>query len=149
MIPLPTGPLLFDTAIYIRSIRGEKYEWLTEDDRLFPRTIFTAVVAAEFYSGTRSRIEKQSLDRLCVAHELVGHFSYPAADTWIQTGILMRRARAVFGALSFAHHFRDALIALEAARWGATLVSENAADFTRWKALLASAGPNLKVFYPS
>jgi hypothetical protein len=45
--------------------------------------------------------------------------------------------------------FRDLLIATEAVSVGATLVTENARDFARWRLLLASAGRTLKVFNPS
>jgi hypothetical protein len=41
------------------------------------------------------------------------------------------------------------LIALEAARARATLVTENAKDFAHWRSLLASAGKTLKIFKPS
>ncbi len=146
MIPLPAGPLLFDTGIYIRFSRGENYHWLGEDARVFQRTILTAVVAAELYAGTRDRWEKRVLDELCRAHRALGHFSSPPAAAWIDTGILLRRARSVFGEMNFAHHFRDLLIALEAARAGATLVTENVGDFTRWRSLLAAAKQTLKLF---
>ena len=46
MSSLPAGLLLFDTGIYIRFSRGEKYFWLGEDAQIFQRTILTAVVAA-------------------------------------------------------------------------------------------------------
>ena len=93
MIPLPTGPLLFDTGIYIRFSRGEDYPWLGEDPQVFQRTILTAVVAAELYAGTRDHREKRTLDELCRAHHALGHFSSPPAAAWIDTGILLRRAR--------------------------------------------------------
>jgi hypothetical protein len=54
MSSLPTGLLLFDTGIYIRFSRGEKYPWLGEDARIFQRAILTAVVAAELYAGAHS-----------------------------------------------------------------------------------------------
>lgn len=149
MISLPAGPLLFDTGIYIRFSRGENYFWLGDDARVFQRTILTAVVAAELYAGTHDYREKRALDRLCRAHQALGHFSSPPAATWIETGMLLRRARRTFGQLQFAHHFRDLLIALEAARAGATLVTENAEDFARWRSLLASARGTLKIFKPS
>src|SRR5215469_15565567 len=113
MIPLPAGPLLFDTGIYIRFSRGESYVWLSEDARVFQRTILTAVVAAELYAGTRNQREKRALDELCQAHRALGHFSSPSVATWIDTGILLRRARTVSGQMDFVHHFRDLLIALE------------------------------------
>jgi predicted nucleic acid-binding protein len=48
--------------------------------------------------------------------------------------------------MDFVRHFRDLLIALEAVRAGATLVTENARDFARWRSLLASTRKTLKLF---
>jgi predicted nucleic acid-binding protein len=149
MNSLPSGPLLFDTGIYIRFSRGENYPWLGEDARVFQRTILTAVVAAELYAGTHTQREKRALDELCQAHSALGHFSSPSAATWIDVGILLRRARDVFGQMDFVRHFRDLLIAVEAARSGATLVTENLGDFTRWRSILASSKRTLKVFKAS
>jgi predicted nucleic acid-binding protein len=149
MSPLPAGPLLFDAGIYIRFSRGEGYAWLGQDARVFQRTILTAVVAAELYAGTHDHREKRTLDELCRAHHSLGHLASPPATTWVEAGILLRRARSAFGQMDFVHHFRDLLIALEAAREGATLVTENVRDFARWKSLLASAQKTLKLFDPS
>jgi predicted nucleic acid-binding protein len=148
MLPLPVGPLLFDTGIYIRFSRGEDYPWLGEDAGVFQRTLLTTVVAAELYASTRDRREKRALDELCRAHDALGHFSSPSAATWIETGILLRRARTAHGQIDLVHHFRDLLIALEAVRAAATLVTENAGDFARWKSLLASSRKTLKLFHP-
>jgi len=84
MSGLPPGLLLFDTGIYIRFSRQERYLWLGEDGRVFQRTILTAVVAAELYAGTRDTREKRALDQLCQAHLTLNHFSYPSASTWIR-----------------------------------------------------------------
>jgi len=51
--------------------------------------------------------------------------------------------------MDFVQHFRDLLIALEAARLGATLVTENIRDFARWASLLASTRKTLRLFDPS
>ena len=149
MIALPPGPLLFDTGIYIRFSRGENYLWLGEDARVFQRTILTAVVAAELYAGTHNHREKRALDEVCQAHRALGHFSSPSTEAWIDTGVLLRRARSVFGQVDFVRHFRDLLIAVETARAGATLVTENIRDFTRWRSILGSAKKTLKLFRPS
>lgn len=149
MISLPSGPLLFDTGIYIRFNRGEDYLWLGDGPGIFNRTILTAVVAAELYAGTRDRREKRAVDELCRAHDALGNFSSPPATAWIEAGVLLRRARDTYGQIDFVHHFRDLLIALEAVRAGATLVTENARDFTRWRSLLASSRRILKLFDPS
>ena len=149
MSVLPGGPLLFDTGIYIRFSRRERYSWLSEDHRVFQRTILSAVVAAELYAGTRDQKEKRTLDRLCQAHHALGHFSHPPTSSWIETGNVLRRARGRFGQMDFVRHFRDLLIALEASRADATLVTENFDDFERWKSLLHSANKTLRLFCPS
>jgi len=149
MSSLPGGPLLFDTGIYIRFSRGEGYAWLDQNPRLLARTVLTSVVAAELYAGTRGHREKRALDELCRAHDSLGHFSSPPGASWIDAGILLRRARTVVGEIDFAHHFRDLLIALEAARAGATLITENVRDFARWQSLLGSTSKTLKLFNPS
>ena len=149
MSPLPAGLLLFDTGIYIRFSRGENYRWLGQDAGIFQRTILTTVVAAELYAGTRDQREKRILDELCRAHHSLGHFSCPSAAAWVETGVLLRRARKAYGQMEFARHFRDLLIALEAARSEATLVTQNIRDFQRWKSLLTSSRQALKLFDPS
>ncbi len=149
MISLPSGPLLFDTGIYIRFNRGEDYLWLGDDFGVFQRTVLTAVVAAELYAGTRDLREKRALDELCRAHQALDHFTSPTAAAWIETGVLLRRAQSSYGKIDFAHHFRDLLIAGEAVRASATLVTENAGDFERWRSLFASSRKVLKLFRPS
>jgi len=148
MISLPPGPLLFDTGIYICFSRGEDYHWLGDDLGVFQRTVLTAVVAAELYAGTHDRREKRALDELCRAHHALGHFSSPPAAAWIETGVLLRRARNTSGQIDFAHHFRDLLIAGEAVKAKATLVTENTRDFARWRSLLAPSRKILKLFHP-
>jgi predicted nucleic acid-binding protein len=51
--------------------------------------------------------------------------------------------------MDFVRHFRYLLIASEAMRTGATLVTENSRDFARWKSVLVSARKTLKLFHPS
>lgn len=148
MTTLPSGALLFDTGVYIRLSRRQDYLWLREDPQVFRRTILSAVVAAELYAGTSNAREKRALDQLCQAHRSHGHFSTPGVAEWTETGVLLGRARRSFGHLDFVSHFRDLLIALEAARVRATLVMENCRDFERWKKLLASSGKTLKLFDP-
>jgi predicted nucleic acid-binding protein len=146
MSALPAGLLLFDASIYIRYSRRERYAWLGEDVRVFQRTLLSSVVAAELYAGTRGRREKRTLDELFRAHAALGHLSTPSPQAWVDAGILLRRARSRLGQASFAHHFRDVLITIEALSAGATLVTENMRDFARWKSLLASGRENLKLF---
>src|SRR5258708_6900096 len=149
MTALPAGPLLFDTGIYIRFSRGENYLWLVEDARVFQLTILTALVAAELYAGTRDHLQQRVLDELCRPLRALVHFSSPPGAHGIDAGIPLRRGRTALGKMNFVRHFRDLLIALEAVQAGATLVTENARDFARWKSLLNSTGKTLKLFKPS
>ncbi len=146
MNAFPRGRLLFDTSAYVGQIRHQRYPWLARERGLFQRTILTVVVAAELYAGTRSRKDKRSLDALCRAHEALSLFSCPPREAWITAGMLLGRYRSAHGAVRFADHFRDVMIALEAARHAATLVTENARDFSRWQRLLRSSGQRLNIF---
>lgn len=149
MISLPSGPLLFDTGIYIRFSRGEDYPWLGHDTRVFQRTILTAVVAAELYAGTHNHREKHALDKLCQAHRALGHFSR-SRKCWTKSicpkTLRARRSRMPASIQPAAEGDE---IAVEAARAGATLVTENVGDFARWRSILTSAKMTLKVFRPS
>jgi hypothetical protein len=53
---------------------------------------------------------------------------------------------AVLSTTKMVNHFRDILIALEAAKNGAILVTENARDFLRCQKLLRSTGRDLRLF---
>jgi hypothetical protein len=90
--------------------------------------------------------DKHALDGLCGAHRALGNLSCPGEDLWLQAGTLLCRYARLHGELRPADHFRDVLIALEAVRSGATLMTENARDFQRWEALLRAAGHRLRVF---
>ena len=146
MTAFPRGRLLFDTSAYVGQIPHQRYPWLAKDRGIFQRSILTVVVAAELYAGTRSREDKRSLDALCRAHEALSLFSCPLQEAWIAAGTLLGRYRSAHGAVRFADHFRDVMIALEAARHAATLVTENARDFARWQRLLRASGHELNIF---
>jgi predicted nucleic acid-binding protein len=143
---IPGGPVLFDTSAYIRQIREQAYPWLARDRKLFQRSVLSVVVASELYAGTRSVEDKRALDGLCGAHRALGNLSCPGEDLWLQAGTLIRRYSRLRGEVRLSDHFRDVLIALEAVKNGATLMTENAQDFHRWQGLLRGAGQRLRVF---
>jgi predicted nucleic acid-binding protein len=140
------GPVLFDSSAYIRQIREQTYPWLSQDRKLFKRTVLSVVVASELYAGTRSVEDKRALDGLCDAHRALGNLSCPGEDLWRQAGTLLCRYARLHGELRLIDHFRDVLIALETVKNGATLMTENAQDFHRWQGLLRGTGQRLRVF---
>ncbi len=146
MKALPGGKLLFDTSAYIRYLRDGAFLWISEDRNVIQRSILTVVVAAELYTGARYPEERDRLDRLCRGYRALGALSSPDADCWLQAGLLLGRYARLYGSVRMADHFRDVLIALETIKHRATLVTENALDFARWKKLLRSTRRDLRVF---
>lgn len=146
MIRLPHGKLMLDTSVYIRHVREQSYRWLEDDDAVIRRLLLTVVVAAELYAGARSAEEKGHLDALCQWHQRLGTLCSPTAVAWLEAGQILGRYARVYGGLQMVNHFRDILIALDAAKNGATLVTENARDFLRWQKLLRSTGRDLRLF---
>jgi predicted nucleic acid-binding protein len=146
MSPLPRTRLLFDTSAYIRHIREGTHLWLATDRGIVERSILTVVVAAELYAGARDAEDKGRLDILCRLHRRLGTLSSPDGDTWLEGGQLLGRYARRYGNVRMVDHFRDVLIALEAVRNGAALMTENVRDFLRWRKLLLSSGTRLEVF---
>lgn len=145
MRALPRGKLLLDTSAYIRYIRDGAFSWVAEDAGVVERCVLTAVVAAELYAGARHPDERNRLDSLCRWHRSLGNFSFPDADMWCQAGSLVGRYARLHGPVWMADHFRDVLIALEASNHQATLMTENAQDFSRWQKILRSSGRTLRI----
>ena len=75
----------------------------------------------------------------------VGDAFLSEPEVWLEAGRMLGRYARLYGSVRMADHFRDGLIALEAAKQRATLVTENARDFSRWKMLLRATGRALVV----
>ena len=144
----PSGRLLFDTSVYIRYFRDGTPAWVAEDRATVQRSILTVVVAAELYAGTRDAEDKRRLDLLCHWHRALGTLSHPDETSWLDAGVLLGRYARVYGGLRMVDHVRDVLIALEASRHSATLVTENTHDFLRWQKLFRSTGRTLRLLSP-
>ena len=142
---LPAGKLLLDTSVYIRYAREGALGWIADDRAAIKRTVLTVVVAAELYAGVRHPEAKRHLDALCRGHRTLGTLSCPEPEVWVEAGRMLGRYARLYGSVRMADHCRDGLIALEAAKQRATLVTENARDFSRWKMLLRAKGRALVV----
>jgi predicted nucleic acid-binding protein len=143
--PVPRGRPLLDTSVYIRHARDSSHPWIENPD-IIQRSILTVVVAAELYAGARNPEDKRDLDALCRWHRALGSLSSPDSGAWLDAGQFLGRYIRLHGALAVANHFRDILIALEAVRHQATLLTENIQDFLRWQKVLRASGRNLAVF---
>ena len=125
--------VLFDTNIYLRILHSDFYERQHHDRfaRFAPRTYLCSVVAAELYAGAHTVQDIRLIERLLAPYRKVGRFVLPRHSDWIAMGkvaaILVRRAPSYRSKLPALQN--DILIALSAKRCGATLVTENEADF--------------------
>jgi len=118
-----------DTNLYI--------DWLNEgrhEAALFQRgTIryLSAVVMMELSAGARSLRDRKLLKTLFSAFRRAGRILVPTASNYEETGAVLRRLQTemsynVSGAYSLCN---DVLIALSARSIGATVITQNQADF--------------------
>ncbi len=125
--------ILFDTNIYLRVLHSDSYERQHHDRfaRFAPRTYLCSVVAAELYAGAHTVQDIRLVDRLLAPYLKSGRVVFPPHNDWVDMGKvtanIVRRAPSYRSKLPALQN--DILIALSAKRSGATLVSENAADF--------------------
>jgi predicted nucleic acid-binding protein len=133
-------PLLFDTSIYIPFLRAEAYSDLLDRATRSGRLRMSAVVLSELYAGTRAPRDKADLDTVFRSYSALGYLLSPSAEDWALAGQAIRRHRALHGDIAPRDHMHDLLILLSGARAGVTVVTENAAHFTRWAAVLRKMG---------
>lgn len=129
-------PLLFDTSLYIPYLRGEAYSALIEGAVQTGQVRLSSVVLAELYAGTRSARDKADLDLVLQAYRALGFLVVPSEHDWARAGQLIRRYSRLYGAVEPRDHTNDVLILLSGASAKAEVITENAAPFTRWAALL-------------
>ncbi len=136
-----TSPLLlFDTSVYIPYLRSEAYGALLERAARSGRVRVSSVVLSELYAGTRTAQDKADLDTVSRSYGALGYLTTPSAEDWALAGQAIRRHRALHGDIVPSEHMHDLLILLSAARAGAVVVTENAAHFARWAAIVRKMG---------
>jgi predicted nucleic acid-binding protein len=136
-----TSPvLLFDTSIYIPYLRAEAYGTLLDRAARGGRIRMSSVVLSELYAGTRSPRDKADLDTVSRSYSALGYLVTPSSEDWALAGQAIRRHRALHGDIVPSEHMHDLLILLSAARAGAIVVTENAAHFSRWAAIVRKMG---------
>jgi predicted nucleic acid-binding protein len=125
--------LLFDTSVYIAAIRGglfcPAFRVLNES---LPRTHLASVVAAELLAGATTPGARRAVLTFIRRAHAVRRVVTPDATSWERAGELLGSIR------QGAPHLRsktptlwnDLLIALSARQIGATVLTQNARDFT-------------------
>jgi predicted nucleic acid-binding protein len=122
---------VFDTNVYFGLVFDAELARVSRPivERIAPRTYLSSVVLAELLQGARGDLARHRLRRALGSLERGGRVVAPSHDDWVAA------ARAQGRIWDRAPHLRkktllhDALIASSARRIGATVVTENVADF--------------------
>ena len=99
----------------------------------------------ELYAGTRSRGDKQDLDRMVQALTSVGRVVSPEPEDFYTAGQVVATYTRHYGQMAWRDHAQDSLIALGAWRTRAELFTVNRQDMERWQGLLRRAGKRITV----
>lgn len=126
-------PVLFDTSVYIRSLRrGDglttTLRWLNTDTPIW----LSSVVLEELYAGASERAVR-AVERLERDFDRVHRTLVPNLTDWTQSGKALAHIAAKYDyeKIGLSRLTNDALIALSAGRLGIRVITANERDFRR------------------
>ncbi len=124
-------PVLFDSSLYIRALRGDGALLLERWARQTPLWL-SAVVLAELYAGAVAG-DQRVVARLERDFERAGRILVPNLTDWANAGKMLARLGQKFGyeRIGKARLINDALIAASSARTGIQVLTANERDFAR------------------
>lgn len=120
--------LLFDTSVWIELLRRDALEPLLPRVRSKYFIWVDAVAAGELEAGCRSKRERRGLARILSPYERAGRMVTPGYRDFLRAGTALSRLRQSGKTLKGAA-LLDAVQAVDAARLGALLVTQNLSDF--------------------
>ena len=136
---------LFDSSVLIPWLRAQHYDALVTTAFASRRFLLSTVVWMELYAGTRSRGDKQDLDRMVQALTSVGRVVSPEAEDFYTAGQVVATYTRHYGQITLRDHAQDILIALGAWRTRAELCTVNRQDMERWQGLLRRTGKRVTI----
>jgi len=130
-------PVLFDSSLYIRALRGDGALLLQRWARETPLWL-SAVVLEELYAGVSTR-DQRVVEKLERDFGRAGRILIPNLSDWSNAGRILARLGQKYGyeRIGRARLTNDALIAASAARTGVLVLTANARDFARLKEFCA------------
>jgi predicted nucleic acid-binding protein len=126
-------PALFDTSIYIASLRRADAGVLGLRGLAAGAPLWlSAVVVEELYAGA-GRSERRALERLERDFDRAKRIVVPSLADWAEAGSLLARlaAKYHYEQIGKGRLTNDALIAISAARFGIRVITANERDFGR------------------
>ena len=136
---------LFDSSVLIPWLRTRHYDALVTTAFASRRFLLSTVVGMKLYAGTRSRGDKQDLDRMVQALTGVGRVVSPEPEDFYTAGQMVATYTRHYGQLALRDHAQDILIALGAWRARAELFTVNRQDMERWQWLLRRTGKRVTI----
>lgn len=137
--------ILFDAGVYIASSTYLPYRRVLIDAARRGELLLSSVVAMELLAGFRTQRWRQAFRKLRQDLERIGNVVQPEHEDYLTAGEILFALSRKHGRLDFRDHFRDGLIALEAVRSRATLLTENSKHFLLWRQALMRAGRSLRL----
>jgi predicted nucleic acid-binding protein len=124
-------PILFDSSLYIKALRGDGTLLLERWARKSPLWL-SAVVLEELYAGA-SADDHRALARLERDFERAGRTLVPSLGDWALAGKVLGRLAQKYGyeRIGRSRLTNDALIAASAARMGIVVLTANQRDFAQ------------------
>lgn len=128
---------LYDTSVLVPWLRSETFDDKVQRSFDSQRFLLCTVVWMELYAGTRSKEDKQLLDRLRRNVERLELLISPEPDDFYLVGQMLSYYSRQYGHIEPRDHANDALIAVCASRAEAKLITVNAEHMRQWQRILS------------
>jgi predicted nucleic acid-binding protein len=136
-----------DTSILIGYLRTGRYGEFLRREVARGAVFLPGVVLYELQSGATTRDDRADVETLrrALGPKIVG----TDPDDWLLAGRCLTRYAQRWGRIRPRDHVADALVAVTAARLGATVATEDVRGMTRWGWALQRLGAEIRVQPPS
>ncbi len=132
-----------DTSILVGYLRAGRYGEFLRREIARGGVFLPGVVLYELAAGATTRDDRADVETLrrALGRRIVG----TASDDWLLAGRCLARYAERWGKIWPRDHVADALVAVAAARLGATVASEDVRGMTRWAWALRRLGMAIRV----
>ena len=135
-----------DTSVLIGYLRFDRHRAFLTAALRRKSLLLPGVVLCELYAGAASREDRADVEALRRA--LGPHVLGAEVEDWLVAGRCVSTYSLRWGKVRPRDHLADVLVAVAAARMGATLVSEDLPRMTRWSWALRRLRKPLRVERP-
>jgi len=135
--------LIVDSSVFIAAPSHRPYRQFLNEAVRRQWLLLSSVVVMELYAGFKSQESRRVFTELHRDLYKRGRVIVIQHEDFLLAGRVLFHISRQRGQLNFKDHFRDGLIAVSAARHGATVVTENGRNFELWQDGLIRSGRRL------